>query len=216
MFGKLFKGRDYLLDKALEGIEKMFIEVEDMFSFALSVLFNHQDETMDIYERDQVINRWQIDIKRELIEHLALSPEKDTIASLVFTTLVTDIERIGDYIKNIIELAHLYPEEIEEDEKVRQLKEEGKEILNLFSFTKEAFKKDDAIKAKEVMAAHAQIAKRCDKFIEELVLEENISSRKAIFCALVSRYFKRVSAHLKNVASSIVNPFHRIGYKPEE
>lgn len=216
MFKSLFKGRDYLLNKVLEDIEKMLVEVEDMFSFALRVLFNHQDETVDIYKRDQMINRWQIDIRRRLIEHLVLSPEKDVVASLVFTTLVTDIERIGDYVKNVIELAHLYPEEIKEDERIKQLKGEGREILILFSRTKEALKKDDEVKAKEVMGAHVRVAKRCDKFIEELVLEENMSSRRAIFCALVSRYFKRVSAHLKNAASSVVNPFPRIGYKPEE
>ncbi len=216
MFERLFKGRDYLLDKVLEGVEKMFIEVEEMFSFALSVLFSHQDETMDIYKKDQTINRWQIDIKRELIEHLVLSPEKDAIAALIFTTLVNDIERIGDYTKNIIELARLYPEEIKEDERVKQLKEDGKEILALFSSTKRAFKENDIAKAKEIMGIHTHIAKRCDKIIEELVLEKNISSREAIFYALVSRYFKRVSAHLKNVASGIVNPFHRIGYKPKE
>jgi hypothetical protein len=27
------------------------------------------------------------------------------------------------------------------------------------------------------------------------------------------RYLKRVSAHLKNVASSVVNPYHRIGFR---
>jgi len=30
------------------------------------------------------------------------------------------------------------------------------------------------------------------------------------------RYLKRVSAHLKNVATSVVNPYHRIGYKEKK
>jgi len=34
--------------------------------------------------------------------------------------------------------------------------------------------------------------------------------------ALYLRYLKRIAAHLSNIASSVVNPFHRIGYKPKE
>jgi hypothetical protein len=30
---------------------------------------------------------------------------------------------------------------------------------------------------------------------------------------LYLRYLKRVSAHLKNIASSVVNPFDRIGFR---
>jgi hypothetical protein len=30
---------------------------------------------------------------------------------------------------------------------------------------------------------------------------------------LYLRYLKRMSAHVKNVATSIVNPFHRIGFR---
>ena len=35
----------------------------------------------------------------------------------------------------------------------------------------------------------------------------------AICLALYIRYLKRICAHLRNIASSIVNPFHRIGYR---
>jgi len=34
--------------------------------------------------------------------------------------------------------------------------------------------------------------------------------------ALYMRYLKRVSAHLKNVATSVVNPYHRIGFREKE
>ena len=34
--------------------------------------------------------------------------------------------------------------------------------------------------------------------------------------AIYLRYLKRVSAHLKNVATSVVNPYHRIGFREKE
>jgi hypothetical protein len=39
--------------------------------------------------------------------------------------------------------------------------------------------------------------------------------REAIIRALLLRFIKRVSAHLKNVASSLVNPYPKLGYKPD-
>ena len=32
---------------------------------------------------------------------------------------------------------------------------------------------------------------------------------------LLARYFRRVSAHLSNIASSVVNPFDEIGFDDE-
>ena len=37
----------------------------------------------------------------------------------------------------------------------------------------------------------------------------------SVAAALYIRYLKRISAHLMNIASSVVNPFERIGFKSE-
>ena len=39
-------------------------------------------------------------------------------------------------------------------------------------------------------------------------------SSKTTSVALYARYLKRVGAHLKNITTTIVNPFEDIGYKP--
>ena len=49
-----------------------------------------------------------------------------------------------------------------------------------------------------------------------MVEDTAISSREAVIAALASRYTKRISAHLSNLASSVVNPFDRIGFRPGE
>jgi phosphate uptake regulator len=38
-------------------------------------------------------------------------------------------------------------------------------------------------------------------------------SGEAVTAALYLRYLKRVSAHIKNVATSVVNPYYRIGFR---
>ena len=41
-------------------------------------------------------------------------------------------------------------------------------------------------------------------------------SGRAVTTALYLRYLKRMSAHLKNVATSVVNPYHRIGFREKK
>ena len=66
------------------------------------------------------------------------------------------------------------------------------------------------------MERHVEIAQKCENIVERLVDDPQIGARLGIIYALLARFLKRVSAHLKNVASSVVNPFHRLGYKPQE
>jgi len=224
MFKQMFFGKDYLLDKILAEIQKMLKETEKMFSFAVEVLLEHHPKDVnlsgkpgltDIYLEDQEVNRALIDIRKKLLEHLTLNPQSDITASLVLATVVVDIERIGDYTKNIIELAEIYPEKIEEDEWIAQIRELEKIILPLFARTRSAFEEGNVEMAKEVLETHHRVARQCDNLITELIKQNKLLARKAVLYVLMARYFKRVSAHLKNVASSVVNPFQRVSFKPE-
>lgn len=47
-------------------------------------------------------------------------------------------------------------------------------------------------------------------------MDDDLTPKKAILATLLLRYIKRIASHLKNVASSVVNPFARLGYKPKE
>ena len=46
--------------------------------------------------------------------------------------------------------------------------------------------------------------------IPDLVCNEAVST------ALYVRFLKRISAHLMNIASSVVNPFDRIGFRDDD
>lgn len=217
MFKTLFSPwrGDYLLNQALNETEQMLSEVEKMFSFALGVLMEGKPDRMDIYKMDRSVNQYEIDIRKKVLEHLTINPKQDITASLVLTSIVIDIERIGDFSKNLIELAHMYPEKLEKSKYVEDIKEIETEVLENFRMTKRIFSEADAEKGRQLMGRHAQLAKRCDRMLEELINDDKISPKEAVAFTLLTRYLKRVSAHLKNVASSVVNPFHRIGFKPE-
>ena len=205
-----------LLQQALDDAGVMMSQIAEMFDHACEVLFEQQDEARDIYRQDRIINKYEIDIRRKVLEHLSINPQEDVGSSLILTSVVIDMERIGDFAKNVVELAEMYPEALEADEYVPRLKEMSGRVRRLFTLTEESFREADSERAERVMAEHAEIARVCDSMLEELVKEPNISVRKAIVCALLTRYLKRISAHLKNIASSVVNPFQLIGYRPVE
>ena len=205
-----------LLHQALEDAYIMMAQAAEMFKFARDVLFEKQKEGMDIYRQDRIINKYEIDIRRKVLEHLSVNPREDLTASLILTSVVIDIERIGDFSKNIVELASMYPEALVGKKYIPKLLEMSRKVEEFFKLTEEAFKEADVEKGKLVMAEHAKIACTCDSMLEELVKDTEIPGRKAIVCALLTRYLKRISAHLKSIASSVVNPFQRIGFRPEK
>ena len=104
MFRKLFSWwqEDILLKQALDksagGLEK----VGEMFSFAMDLLLEGVGEEKRIYDMDQEVNALQIDTRKKVLEHLTISPEQDVTASLVLITIIVDVERIGDFAKNIV------------------------------------------------------------------------------------------------------------------
>ena len=68
--------------------------------------------------------------------------------------------------------------------------------------------------------------KDVDQFVKDFKKKHSINSVKnedkdlesgsAVALALYIRQLKRINSHLMNVASSVVNPFHRIGFKPKK
>jgi phosphate uptake regulator len=48
-----------------------------------------------------------------------------------------------------------------------------------------------------------------------LLEDDSLKVREAIVFTLFARYLKRVSAHLGNILTTVINPFHLVGYKVE-
>ncbi|MEO0091227.1 MAG: PhoU domain-containing protein [candidate division WOR-3 bacterium] len=216
MFGEFLQlwKKSSLLTEAIKETNKMLEMTKDMYIFSLRVLMDNEKEVADIYKIDQELNQMQISVRRKVLEHLSINPRQDITSSLILVTIVVDIERIGDYAKNLIELAHHYPEKLcgPYCDRIRNFE---LEITKNFINTIKAFKEVDVELGQKVMEAHAKLAPEIEHLIEDILNDGTLPGREAVIYALLARFLKRVSAHLKNVASSVVNPFHRLGYRPE-
>lgn len=203
-----------LVDRAHAQCVEMLRTGQKMFEYSLGVLMDYGSETTDIYEMDKLLNHGEIRVRRMVAEHLTVNRQDDVVPALFIAAIVGDIERIGDYCKNLIELARHYPEKLEGPyiDRVREIKAE---VSQMYEDTIRAFIDGDEKLAASVMERHADLARNCDALTERLLSEEEMPGRKAIIRALLIRFLKRVSAHLKNVASSLVNPYPKLGYKPD-
>jgi phosphate transport system protein len=217
MFERLFSWwkEDVLLKKALEETTLALEKTLMMFSFAMDVLLEGTDGEKKIYEMDKVINALQVDIRKKVFEHLTINPEQDVTASLVLTTVVVDVERIGDFAKNIVELRQMCAGRLDHPKYLPEVIEIREKLESSIRSTGEAFRDPDTEKARKMTDEYTLIARKCDETLDELASKEDLNVREAVVYGLLFRYLKRVSAHGRNIASSIVNPFHRLGFKPE-
>ena len=172
----------------------------------------------DIYERDRQLNRYERDVRRKILTHLSLSPKPDINLGLIITAIAIDIERIGDLTKNIAELAAGSPQAFDGGELDGEIAELEAIVDGIFRDIVPALKGSDEEGARKILQDHSELSGRVERGLQLLRNGEALAGQagRAVTAALYLRYLKRVSAHLKNVATSVVNPYDRIGFEEKK
>ena len=212
----IFKS-DSLYEQALTECYEMLEIVRQMFNESVNSLRNSDtaDIPIDIYAMDKKINEFERDVRRKVMTHLAVGSKEDIGSGLILVSVVIDIERIGDYTKNIYDLAKTHPKKLSSGslkETLDNMENSTKEFLNKAI---DAFKNQDIELARSLMEEYkTDISSISNEIVNALVSGENaeFSSDQASALCLYARYLKRIAAHSRNMVSSIVNPFERIGY----
>lgn len=212
----IFRRADLLQQSYKASIEMLETDLK-MFKAACKSLRRSENGeiTIDIYAEDAKINQYERDIRSKVLVHMATTPTKDVVFGLILVSIVIDIERIGDYTKNILELAVNHPSKLNAGEFEEQLCEIEDKVDKRFDILIEAFKISDTEAARSIMRGHRAQTKRCDNIVHSLIQKEHpeMTGNDAVTLALYLRYLKRVSSHITNIASGIVNPFDRIGFQ---
>jgi phosphate transport system protein len=206
-----------LLDEAKADCLEMIRKTREMYRISTESL-RHEltDETWNrLTQMDQEVNRQQMQVRKKVFSHLAVARARDLLTGLQLVSVVVDVERVGDYTKNIGELAKSTPGSLDfspYDDGVRQVEADTQ---LLFDLVHEALAHDDASAARDVMERYRAISLWCDRSLEEILIEapEDGVDRSLLILVLHIRYLKRVGAHLKNAVTVVVNPYHRIGYE---
>jgi phosphate transport system protein len=212
-----WKGRDFL-EQVLGEFSQMLVESEHIYMLVVDALRDGADTArlgQQIYEIDRQINARQIAIRRRIVEHMAVQPHADLRLSLVLMSVVKDAERLGDYVKNLFEIFELHEGPLASTQLTDYFGDLPLEIGGLFSHTREAFVESNEELARDVIGKHRAATKRCNDILDRVAHDTSLSVNDAVCLALLARFLKRVSAHLGNIATSVVVPVDRLDYFDE-
>jgi phosphate transport system protein len=216
MVFELFKGQGGSGLGAVEArIEEMLGTCGEVLRLAISA-FDPGTSAREIgplvRQTDRKVNKAERAIRRDLVVHVSVQTGADLPLVLVYMSIIKDIERIGDYAKNIWDVA-------------AALEDGGPDLsmmdplfartIALVSEIAEAYVSRDAERATALL-------NRCDEWLDEYdanvdaLMVSDAPSTVGVPQALLNRHLKRITAHLMNVLTSVVMPFDRLDYWDED
>ena len=210
---------DDLLSQAWDESYKMMMLSNEIFTQAIKYLREgeNKDTIKALKKRDIEINIFQRDVRRKVVTHYAISQDIDDLPNgLVLLNMVVDVERLGDYTKNILDLALNHPNIIKSEEFSEDLYHVEQEVISRFSKTLEAIHTQDEDVARAMMVSYKETLTGVSDDIVNGCISGKITlgdESKTVSLALYARYLKRIGAHLKNITTVLINPFDAVGYK---
>jgi len=214
----IWKSEDSL-SQAWSSSNEMLVISHDMFNDSINALRSGEKNKVikSIKQRDEIINQYHRDIRKKVVTYYSVSKDILNIDSgLVLLNMVVDIERVGDYSKNILDLAKHHPKKLVSEKISDELRIIEKAVIERFKNTVIAIETmDEDIARKLIKSYRSDLGKISDNLVASSI-SGNFQigeEHKASSMVLYARYLKRIGAHLKNITSVVVNPFESIGYK---
>ena len=202
-----------LLEKAYNDASGMHKLAKEMFEESSKCLIGCDiSVAKKLSLEDKRINKCEKEIRREVMEYLAVTTAPNLNASLVLISIVIDYERIGDLCKNIAQLCIEYPADFGDKDYVKDINEIKANLSNMFDLTLIAMEQSDEEKAKEVIGIHDKVKGIHNGIIQRLNEDEKVSTTNAISYALLTGYFRRINAHLANICTGVLHPFPALGF----
>jgi phosphate uptake regulator len=217
-FFKMLATQD-LLTQALNDTHEMAEIAIRLYNHVLRITFENPsvqvtaEEIEQVRKKDFLLNHFERSIRKKVFEHIALNDkeEQQLHTAFILTTIVNNFERIGDYSKNISEIAEI-KRMLKDEEWNKIIISYSDEIRKIFENTLKSIKDADYDLAKTVIDDHYKIKSKINEDLIVIATKEPPLSVNYAAYALFLRYLKRISSHLMNIATSVTNPVDKIGY----
>ena len=152
-FKELFSSEN-LLDNAFRTTLTMIEFDYKMFKASYETLRESDSDVLsfDIKKTDRKINKYEREVRRNVLTHLTIAGTQNLAPGMVLVSIVIDVERIGDYTKNMAGLASLHKSRLSGGKFEKDLKAIEDNIFNSFPLVLEILKTQD--KKKESLEEH--------------------------------------------------------------
>jgi Na+/phosphate symporter len=205
----------------LERIEQRLLEMlsdnRHSFDIAASALIGGANPDVvgpDLRETDHRVNEAERQVRRDLVVHASVYEAVDIPTLLVYMSIVKDLERIGDYAKNVFDLAAAGADFSQADD-IEELSRYRDRVSSLISESGSVFHERNTDRATELIEEGDQLADVFDTLVDDLVTADGPASQ-AVPRALYYRHLKRIVAHLMNLLSAVVMPVDMLDYFDED
>ena len=109
-------------------------------------------------KEDKKINEFQQNVRKKVVTHFSVSKNIDSLPNgLVLLNMVIDVERLGDYTKNILDMAIHYPEPLVSEDLLSDLNKIEEEVLSRFKKTVQSVEQQDLPLAEHLLSTHQNL-----------------------------------------------------------
>ena len=212
---EILKADGNLIDISESKALSMLKTSKEMFNLVFEAMEQNSDQVKaGVGKIDKVLNEKQKEVRRMVYEHLAISGAKDLMKSIQLFSIVNNIERIGDYAKNLAEVLDYVTDDFnpssEYSESFDMLISETRELFDKTISVLDSKIADDH-SATEVQVKGVSISSRCNSLIESIIQSSGECVKKSnVRLLLMVRYIKRINAHLKNIVMTLKDPVNSL------
>ena len=210
----LFRVHD-ALTRMKRDFSEMLALSYDLTIDAGNILFDEVSEghyRAELRERDVQINKVEREIRKQVITHLTINKDpSDVPYCLLLMSIVKDVERLGDYAKNISEIRDEGGAPIVDDANGTELRNIRAATETTFGVVSEVFATADSKRAATLIREGRMVNRRCDELVSK-VARSTYDAATTTSMVLGARYYKRIDSHLLNILSGVVMPLHKLDY----
>jgi Na+/phosphate symporter len=211
---RLFAKNSVAEDRFTVRLRDMLKIVETMYGTAMDGILNLNDysearrDSINTWDRELAV--FEESIRREVLVDISTRREDFISRRLMILSLIKDVERMGDYIKNIFRIVTRKTSVLQDDYR--------DDFVALVDWTRAAFSTLDAVLAEDnaeaakilCQQAHEK-SKAANKVVDSLMTDPK-KSATPVATSLIFLFHKRLLRHMFNVGSSVVMPYERIDY----
>ena len=196
-------------------VQRMVTDARHTFDLAMNAVTGGSVASVadEVRRTDRQINVTEMEIRRELVVHFSVHAGGDATEMLVFMNMVKDLERIGDYNKNVFDLAEEGVSFAEADD-LEPILGFRDEISSRIALMGEILTVRDEERARAYIARSDELRREFDTLVNGLV-HSTEPALHAVPRALLYRFLKRITAHSMNVVTAVVMPVDRLDYYDE-
>jgi len=216
MLKKLFGlGRpSSLIEAAFRDVTTMLQQAGRMLDLSLAILLDNQEPKVDLGRMDDVIDEAERMVRRSVLEHLNVSPRQDLVASLILASIVQEAERIGDFARGLPKIAAL-AKGPRVGPFAGELRALAVRVRALFEQCEEAFRAGDVEMARALAITHRELKTELILYVDRIA-DSDLTADMALVYGTSATMLRRISSHLSNIVSTVIQPFDRIRHGDED